>query len=77
MYLFGVKLKLLPVMGSGDFKHIILPSVTLAQKGFSKGVYHVFPTLPGAHMVLLGNVFSTTDKGMAYLFDLMQMINAL
>ncbi len=30
MYLFGVKLKLLPVMGSGDFKHIILPSVTLA-----------------------------------------------
>ena len=53
------------------------PSVTLAQKGFTKGVYHVFPTLPGAHMVLLGNVFSTTDKGMAYLFDLMQMINAL
>lgn len=30
MLLFGVKLKLLPVMGSGDFKHIILPSVTLA-----------------------------------------------
>ncbi len=30
MYLFGVKLKLLPVMGSGDFKHLILPSVTLA-----------------------------------------------
>ena len=27
---FGVKLKLLPVMGSGDFKHLILPSVTLA-----------------------------------------------
>ena len=30
MLLFGVKLKLLPVMGSGDFKHIILPSLTLA-----------------------------------------------
>ena len=30
MLLFGVKLKILPVMGSGDFKHIILPSVTLA-----------------------------------------------
>ena len=30
MLLFGVKLKLLPVMGSGDFEHIILPSVTLA-----------------------------------------------
>ena len=30
MYLFGVKLKLLPSMGSGDFKHIILPSLALA-----------------------------------------------
>ncbi len=30
MLLFGVKLKLLPVMGSGGFRHIILPSVTLA-----------------------------------------------
>ena len=30
MYLFGVKLKLLSVMGSGDFKHIILPSLALA-----------------------------------------------
>ena len=30
MYLFGVKLKLLPIMGSGDLKHLILPSVTLA-----------------------------------------------
>ena len=30
MYVFGVKLKLLPVMGSGDFKHIILPSLALA-----------------------------------------------
>lgn len=30
MYLFGVKLKLLPGMGSGDFKHIILPSLALA-----------------------------------------------
>ncbi|MDO4323513.1 MAG: ABC transporter permease [Lachnospiraceae bacterium] len=30
MYAFGVKLHLLPIMGSGDFKHLILPSVTLA-----------------------------------------------
>ena len=30
MLLFGVRLKILPVMGSGDFKHIILPSITLA-----------------------------------------------
>ena len=30
MYLFGVKLKLLPVMGSGDFRSLILPSLTLA-----------------------------------------------
>lgn len=30
MYLFGVRLKILPVMGSGDLKHLILPSVTLA-----------------------------------------------
>ena len=30
MYFFGVKLKFLPVMGSGDLRHLILPSVTLA-----------------------------------------------
>ena len=30
MYAFGVKLKLLPIMGSGDFRHLILPAVTLA-----------------------------------------------
>ena len=30
MYLFGIKLKLLPVMGSGDIRHLILPSLTLA-----------------------------------------------
>ncbi|MBQ6603354.1 MAG: ABC transporter permease [Eubacterium sp.] len=30
MYLFGVKLKLLPVMGSGNFRSLILPSLTLA-----------------------------------------------
>ena len=30
MYLFGIKLKLLPVMGSGDIRHLILPSMTLA-----------------------------------------------
>ena len=30
MYLFGVKLKILPIMGSGDIRHLILPSVTLA-----------------------------------------------
>lgn len=30
MYLFGVKLKILPVMGSGDLKHLILPAITLA-----------------------------------------------
>ena len=30
MYAFGVKLKLLPIMGSGDLRHLILPSVTLA-----------------------------------------------
>ena len=53
------------------------PSPALAEKGFSKGVYHVFPTLPGAHMVLLGNVLSRTSAGMAYLYDLMLMINAL
>ena len=53
------------------------PSVALAQNGFSKGVYHIFPTYIGAHMVLLGNVLSKTDKGMPYLYDLMLMINAL
>lgn len=30
MYLFGVKLKVLPVVGSGDLKHLILPSLSLA-----------------------------------------------
>lgn len=30
MYIFGVKLHLLPIMGSGDFQHLILPSCTLA-----------------------------------------------
>lgn len=30
MYAFGVKLHLLPIMGSGDLAHLILPSVTLA-----------------------------------------------
>ena len=30
MYAFGVRLKLLPIMGSGDLKHLILPSITLA-----------------------------------------------
>ncbi len=29
MYAFGVKLRLLPIMGSGDLKHLILPSLTL------------------------------------------------
>ena len=29
MYAFGVKLKLLPILGSGDFRHLILPAVTL------------------------------------------------
>ncbi|MBQ4366302.1 MAG: hypothetical protein II804_08580 [Clostridia bacterium] len=53
------------------------PSPALAKKGFSRGVYHVFPTLSGAHMVLLGNVFTRTSAGMAYLYGLMSMINAL
>ena len=53
------------------------PSVALAERGFSTGVYHIFPTYPGAHMVLLGNVFRPTDRGLAYLYDLMRMINAL
>ena len=30
MYAFGVRLHMLPIMGSGDLKHLILPSVTLA-----------------------------------------------
>lgn len=30
MYGFGVKLKLLPIMGSGSLRHLILPSATLA-----------------------------------------------
>ena len=53
------------------------PSPQLAAAGFSKGVYHIFPTYPGAHMALLGNVFHPTEAGLPYLFDLMLMINAL
>ena len=30
MYWMGVRLRLLPVMGSGDFKHLILPATSLA-----------------------------------------------
>lgn len=30
MYAFGVKLHILPIMGSGDFIHLILPTITLA-----------------------------------------------
>ena len=30
MYAFGVKLKLLPVMGDGDLRHLILPAATLS-----------------------------------------------
>ena len=30
MYAFGVKLKLLPILGSGDLKHLVLPAATLA-----------------------------------------------
>lgn len=30
MYAFGVRLRLLPVMGSGDFSHFILPCITLS-----------------------------------------------
>lgn len=30
MYLFGVKLRLLPVIGSGSIRHLILPALTLA-----------------------------------------------
>lgn len=29
MYIFGVKLRFLPVMGSGDFRHLIMPAVSL------------------------------------------------
>ena len=53
------------------------PSAELAKAGFSTGVYHIFPTYIGAHMVLLGNVFHPTDQGLAYLYSLMLMINAL
>ena len=53
------------------------PSPKLGEKGFSKGVYHVFPTLRCAHMYLLGNVLTRTSAGTAYLYDLMLMINAL
>lgn len=30
MYLFGVKLHMFPVMGSGDLSHLVLPTMTLA-----------------------------------------------
>ena len=30
MYAFGIKMNILPIMGSGDFKHLILPTVTLS-----------------------------------------------
>ena len=30
MYAFGVKLKLLPILGDGDFRHLVLPAATLA-----------------------------------------------
>ena len=30
MYFFGVKLKALPILGSGDLKHLILPTATLS-----------------------------------------------
>jgi len=30
MYAFGVKLKLLPILGSGDLEHLVLPAATLA-----------------------------------------------
>ncbi len=30
MYAFGVKLHILPIMGSGDLQHLILPTVTLS-----------------------------------------------
>lgn len=53
------------------------PSPALAARGFSPGVYHIFPTYPGAHMALLGNVFQPTDRGVVYLQNLMRMINAL
>ena len=53
------------------------PGVGLAEKGFSKGVYHVFPTYKGAHMALQGNVFRPEKKGLVELFSLMLMIDAL
>ena len=30
MYAFGVKLRLLPILGDGDLRHLVLPSATLA-----------------------------------------------
>ena len=53
------------------------PCVRLAAKGFTKGVYHVFPTYRGAHMALQGNIFRPEKKGMAELLSLMLMIDAL
>ena len=53
------------------------PGVGLAKKGFSKGVYHVFPTYKGAHMALQGNIFRPEKRGQAELFSLMLMIDAL
>ncbi|MBR5409325.1 MAG: hypothetical protein IK104_01520 [Clostridia bacterium] len=53
------------------------PGVALAEKGFSKGVYHVFPTYRGAHMALQGNIFRPEKKGQVELLSLMLMIDAL
>jgi hypothetical protein len=53
------------------------PGIALAEKGFSKGVYHVFPTYKGAHMALQGNIFRPSRFGQIELFSLMLMIDAL
>ena len=53
------------------------PGIGPAKKGFSKGVYHVFPTYKGAHMALQGNIFRPEKKGQIELFSLMLMIDAL
>jgi len=34
-YIFGVKLKLLPIFGFGEFKHMILPSIAIAVYGIA------------------------------------------
>lgn len=53
------------------------PGIRLAEKGFTKGVYHVFPTYKGAHMALQGNIFRPEKKGQIELLSLMLMIDAL